>query len=406
MHCTSCGNTLPPETAVCYDCGASTPYNVSSSNNPSSYDTLPVADGPFIETSSAPDPPQGPHQQNPFIEKKLDKATTDYEIPAIKQPQVTTAPQPLYAAPQALTPQQPPLQHMTTPGQQYPRQNSGLSHRMMISLVLVSLLILLSGVGLILYASVLHPAQLRAQATSTAQMQLTMAARATAQANAQATGTAQALAHATATAQARATAQAAATATALQSIYNQATSGNPLLDVALDGQDSLNWEQYPAVGGGGCSFFGGALHANVPQKDYYVPCFAQASNFSNFTLQVQMTIDKGDGGGLVFRANSTSSKFYIFSIVRDGTYGLLISLDDNHSNPLTYGNSSAIHTNLNQTNLLTVIARGSYIYLYVNKQYAGSVTDNTYTSGQIGVFGADNANPTDVAFSHIQIWNL
>ncbi len=67
------------------------------------------------------------------------------------------------------------------------------------------------------------------------------------------------------------------------------------------------------------------------------------------------------------------------------------------------GSSNPNNTNLNQTNLLIVIARGSYICLYVNKQYAASVTDNTSTSGQIGVFGADNANPTDVAFSHRQI---
>lgn len=70
------------------------------------------------------------------------------------------------------------------------------------------------------------------------------------------------------------------------------------------------------------------------------------------------------------------------------------------------GSSNPNNTNLNQTNLLIVIPRDSYIYLYVNKQYAGSVTDITYTSGQIGVFGADNANATDVAFSHIQIWKL
>src|SRR5260221_12795781 len=51
---------------------------------------------------------------------------------------------------------------------------------------------------------------------------------------------------------------------------------------------------------------------------------------------------------------------------------------------LNTGSSNPNKTNLNQTNLIIVIARGSYIYLYVNKQYAGSVTDNTYTSGQIG----------------------
>ncbi len=333
------------------------------------------------------------------MEKTPGKESTNYGVPAV-QPLLNIPAQPLYAAPQA-SPQQIPM-----PEQQHPRRRSGLSRAMTISLVIAALVVLISGISLIFYVSVLHPAQLRAQATATAQTQLTMETRATAQANAQATGTAQALVNATATAQSIATAQAVATATALQNIYNQATRGTPLLNEALNGQDSLNWDQYPAVGGGGCSFSGGALHANIPQKGYYIPCFAQASNFSNFTLQVQMTIVQGDTGGVVFRANSTSSKFYIFSVGRDSSYSLLISLDDKHNTPLTYGNSRAINTNLNQTNLLTVIARGSNIYLYVNKQYVGSVSDSTYSSGQIGLFGADDTNPTDVAFSHIEMWQL
>src|SRR5260370_12607172 len=187
---------------------------------------------------------------------------------------------------------------------------------MTISRITAWLLVLTSGFGLIFDAAALPPAQLRAKATATAETQLTMAARATAQANAQATGTAQALANATATAQSIATAQAVATATALQNIYNQATGGNPLLNEALNGQDSLNWDQYPAVGGGGCSFSSGALYPNVQQKRYYLPCFAQASNFSYFTLHLLMTIVQGNAGGVVFRANSASSKFYIFAVGR------------------------------------------------------------------------------------------
>ena len=404
MQCISCGTTLPPETAICYYCGATTSYNVSSSNDPNGNDTPTVADGPFIETSSVATTSHAarPH---PFMEKMPGKESTNYGVPAVQPPLNIPAPQPLYAAPQG-PPEQWPPQQIPMPEQRHPGRRSGLSRAMTISLIIAALLVLISGFGLIFYAAALHPAQLRAQATATAETQLTMAARATAQANAQATGTAQALVNATATAQSIATAQAVATATALQNIYNQATGGNPLLNEALNGQDSLNWDQYPAVGGGGCSFSGGALYANVPQKGYYVPCFAQASNFSNFTLQVQMTIVQGDGGGLVFRANSASSKFYIFAVGRDGSYTLLISLDDKHNNPLTYGNSRAINTNLNQTNLLTIVARGSNIYLYVNKQYVGSVSDSTYNSGQIGLFGADNTNPTDVAFGHIELWQL
>ena len=67
MQCASCGTALPPETAVCYYCGASLSHNASSSNDPAGYDTPTVAGGPFIETSSTAQPryaaPQGPPEQ-------------------------------------------------------------------------------------------------------------------------------------------------------------------------------------------------------------------------------------------------------------------------------------------------------------------------------------------------------
>jgi hypothetical protein len=73
---------------------------------------------------------------------------------------------------------------------------------------------------------------------------------------------------------------------------------------------------------------------------------------------------------------------------------------------LTTGLSPAIKTGLNQPNLLTVIARGSNISLYVNRRYIASVTDNNRSSGLIGVFAQNDGNLTDVAFSHAQVWNL
>jgi hypothetical protein len=62
---------------------------------------------------------------------------------------------------------------------------------------------------------------------------------------------------------------------------------------------------------------------------------------------------------------------------------------------------------LKQSNLLTVIARGSTIYLYVNQQYLTSISDNTSSSGEIGVFGENTGGGhVDVAFSKIQVWKL
>jgi len=263
-----------------------------------------------------------------------------------------------------------------------------------------------SGFSLIYYTTVYHPNQLHAQATATAQTVQTRIARATATANAQSTGTAVAITNATATANAQATANVVGTVTALQSIYTQATSGNPTINSSLSGNTGNNWDIDQAQGGGGCAFTGGSYHASLYSKGFYFPCIAQNTNFSNFAFQVQMNITRGDYGGLVFRANSAAVKFYNFRVGQDGSYNLFVSQDSTHGNDLLFGNSPAIKKNAGQTNLLTVIARGSNIYFYVNKQYVGSISDGTYKSGQIGFFAEDHTNPTDVAFSNLQVWQL
>jgi hypothetical protein len=308
-----------------------------------------------------------------------------------------------YSQPQLPSYSQTPLSYYRAPGptvMQQPRQSShsALSKGMMTLLVSFALLIMLSGVGLILYASVIHPAQLYAQATATVQSVQTVNAYVTTTAQVQATT----FAAATATVQR----QGQATATALQNLYVQSTSGTPILNETLATQTSSNWDVYSAVGGGGCAFAGGALFANVSQQHFYVPCFAHATNFSNFAFEARINIIKGDEAGLVFRANDASSKFYVFRIGRDGNYALYISKDDKSSVPIAEDSSSAIKTGPGQMNTLTVIAQNGNIYMYINKQFTGSVNDGTYASGEIGVFAGDNTNATEVAFSNVRIWNL
>jgi hypothetical protein len=273
---------------------------------------------------------------------------------------------------------------------------------MTILLVVLALLAVLSGFGLIFYSTIYRPNQLHMQATATAQTQQTIVAQTTATANTQATGTAVAISHATATAQAQVT----ATATALQNIYTSATKGSPVLDDSLSFNTGSSWEEDQAQGGGGCAFTGGAYHASIDQKGFYFACAAQSTSFSNFAYQVQMTITKGDAGGVFFRGNRSASQFYLLSIARDGTFDLFISKDQNHSSDLNFGNSSAIKKSTGQANLITVVVRGNSIYFYINKQYAGNVNDSTYTGGQVGVFVDARTTATDVAFNNAQVWKL
>ena len=195
-----------------------------------------------------------------------------------------------------------------------------------------------------------------------------------------------------------------------QALYAQVTQGPPTLNDPLSTNDANNWTKMTSADGKfSCAFSGGAYHAIAQPQNAYMLCLAQATNFGDLAYQVQMTIVKGEFGGIVFRVDSSQTKYYSFLIDRSGTYRLITSVDNTgqHDYDLLKGSSAFIRTGLNQVNLLTVIARGSSIYLYINQQYITRASDSTYRTGQIGVFGGNNTKPpTDVLFSHAQVWNV
>ena len=195
-----------------------------------------------------------------------------------------------------------------------------------------------------------------------------------------------------------------------QSLYDQVTQGSPVLDDPLLRNDTNNWtESTSADGKFSCMFTGGAYHARAQPKNSYMLCVAQATNFSDFAYQVQMSIVKGEFGGMVFRADGSQSKYYSFFIDGSGNYTLITSVDNTgtHDYVLRQGTSALIRTGLNQVNTLAVIARGSSIYLYINQKYIASASDSSYHAGQIGVFGGNVTQaPADVVFSRVQVWNL
>jgi hypothetical protein len=289
--------------------------------------------------------------------------------------------------------QQPPQ-----PGTGPQAKQQGIS-KGVVALLVALALVLIGGGILFAFVGVIQPNQQHVQATATAQTKA-----------AQAAGTAQANANATAAARATATANAIATTTAFQGIYTQATSGNPTLNDPLSGQDGNNWDVVSTNGEGRCTFKGNAYHAAAKQSDYFYACFAATRNFSNFAYQVQMIIMQGDYGGIIFRADGANSRYYYFRIGKDGAYDLTASHDTtfSHDQLLKSGNApSIIKSGLNQPNLVAVVASGNNLYLYVNQKFLAQVNDNTYKSGQIGVFGGDfTSKSADVAFTHAQVWSM
>jgi hypothetical protein len=299
--------------------------------------------------------------------------------------------------------------------------------RTIVILMIVVALILVAGGGGLAYFTISSQAAARAQATVTAQANTTATfVAATAIANANITATAVANAHATATTIARvnATATAAsiahATATALANAHATATTStiaanpNPyppgvgklaLLDPLSDNRRGFSWSENST----NCVFTGGAYHVIAPDSRSSAYCTARSTNFVNFAYEVQMKIIKGDIGGIIFRANSTNSNFYLFYVSQTGFYELFLCSGNNCKPIMSPTFSAAINKGLNATNVVAVVATGTIITLYINRQRVASVNNGTFNHGQIGVVASPFAtagHPTEVVYNNARAWTL
>jgi hypothetical protein len=255
-----------------------------------------------------------------------------------------------------------------------------------------------------------------AKATATASTQANANATATAiVTTAQANIAATAIAAMTATAQANATATAQANVNAMATATVIAANPDPyppgggtlaFYDPLRDNNSGYSWGVGSDNKGGSCKFTGGAYHVSESNTSTAYDCFA-SSDFSNFAYEVQMQIINGDAGGIIFRANTTNNTSYVFYVSQDGNYQLLLCSGTTCHDIITTAPSPAIHNGLNQANLVAVVAIGNTITLYVNNQKITSVTDGTFSHGQIGVTASpytSNGRPTEVVYSNAKVW--
>lgn len=373
MQCSTCGAALQPGMSVCPACGASTAYSAAPA---------PVYSGDTDATIRAAG--NAPYWESAFAAQAPDRTVPANAYPPAADPFIPTPPPavgyPQTSLPGAYGPPPPPQ----------PRQR--LSRGVIILLTALVVLMIIGG-GMIYYFSVPYPAQVRANATATAQTRINNAA----------TGTAVVIHNDDATA----TAQAQATLTAQQAIYTRATSGPLLLNDSLAQNSASNWDSYNSVADSGCVFSGGAYHVIEQQNGYFNPCFANGPTFSNFTFQVQMTILKGDGGGMLIRANNQNNTFYLLTIGADQSYSLYTyTSNSNTSSTTVFTGSSFAIKGPNQSNLITLIAQGDQFTLFVNKQYVDSASDGAYKAGQIALVADNHNQPTEVAYQNAQVWGL
>jgi hypothetical protein len=240
---------------------------------------------------------------------------------------------------------------------------------------------------------VIHNNQVASQqaATATANANATTFARGTATANANATGTA--IANATATA----IANANATATA------QATSHFPpfttvALDDSLTSNSGSGWNE-----GSACQFTTAGYQISIAQAGFFEKCFASSTDFTDFAFQVTMTITKGDCGGLMFRAVDNQN-FYAFNVCANAAFNAALFVKGANAGSTKLATSSAIHSGLNQPNILAVVVQGNTYNLYANGQRIDTFTDSTFTHGSVGVMAIDVTSPTVVDYTNALVW--
>ena len=194
-----------------------------------------------------------------------------------------------------------------------------------------------------------------------------------------------------------------------QALFKQVTGGKPVLDDLLTNEDTSTWHSSSVQNGGGqCFFEADGYHVTDTQQGTFNYCMS-AGYYVNFAFQVQVTILSGDGASLVFRGSQELNKFYRFRIDQYGNYALLLSNNPSPSaapQPLRAGSSQDINLGPEQTNLLTVIATGSDIYLYINAHFIVHERDATLSAGEIGLSASDFSKTTEVLFYRAEVWRL
>lgn len=240
-----------------------------------------------------------------------------------------------------------------------------------------------------------------AKPTVTPNLTATTSAIAAVTATARAQATAQAIAHLTATAQA----QAKATAGVIQT----ATAGQPVYQDALN--DANNAATQAASWDG---LDGNDNHCLFSQDGYHVKqgtnfphlhgCHESANQYQDATISVDMSILKGHNGGLFFRTSTdllNNYSGYLFEVDSQGNYKISAF---NNTVLQDWTSSSALKTGFNVKNTLQVIMHGSTLLFYANSVFLVSLTDTTYTTGEIGFLATSQNTSADVVYSNLKVY--
>ncbi len=192
-----------------------------------------------------------------------------------------------------------------------------------------------------------------------------------------------------------------ATATAVQmaALPDPYPPKGPLALVDPLNQPNTWQEQSDSEFGTSCQYNNNALQATALG---FNNC-DESTTYTNFAVEVKMTILEGDCGGIVVR--SSGEYLYLFSVCSNGTYEFDAFTPPSNSDTLTLHKTNAAIKQKAQSNILAVVANGSHFDLYVNYQKIESLKNTSFSSGTIG-FATYSLKQAIIAFQDAMIWTL
>lgn len=172
------------------------------------------------------------------------------------------------------------------------------------------------------------------------------------------------------------------------------------------------WEEDNDNKGDFCQFKSGAYHVGIAQPGSN-SCIAAAPSFDNFAFQVTVIPGNAKSAGIMFRLHRTLDSSGAVTALTGYEFNLQIGaydfrVDNNgQSSELTSGSLPGSYQ-YNQPNQIAVVAKSSTFDLYINGQHVGSVSDSTFSSGQLGflVTPSPAGASTEVVYSNAKVWKM
>ncbi len=171
---------------------------------------------------------------------------------------------------------------------------------------------------------------------------------------------------------------------------------------------------------GFCQFIGLEYHVSENQEGYSNTCLAKTPQFTDFVYQVEMTILKGAGGGIIFRAENIENYYEltITPFILAAHYQLGLVANGKLTSLVQNGLISPSFFTAGGSNLVAIVATGESITFYMNEIKIFSKDDGGYSKGHIGVFAislnsqqdeyitSQTSGPSEVSFRDAKIWTI